>query len=65
MNPVKHLYSLSFLFWIQKMNLDLNLNNIEKPLTRFKSAPPHLWKGVQIDIEGRTPESWKQKETQK
>lgn len=53
MNPSKCLYSLGFSFWIQKMNLDLNLNYIEKPFPRFKSAPPHLWKGVQIDIEGR------------
>lgn len=61
LNPIKSLNLLSFKFWILKVNLYLNLKYTEKPLPRFNSAPPHLWKGVRIDIEGRLLESWKQK----
>lgn len=65
MNPIKCLYSLAFSFLVQKMNLNLNLKYTEKPLPRFKSAPPHLWKGVQIDIEGRWLESRNKKQRAK
>lgn len=57
MNPMNPLNSLGFIKTLKKMNLNLNLKYTEKPFPRFKSAPPHLWKGVQIDIEGRWLES--------
>lgn len=57
MNPSKCLYSLGFIQSNLRLNLDLNLDFYEIPLPRFNSAPPHLWKGVRIDIEGRWLES--------
>lgn len=57
MNLVKSLFLLGFPKEPEKMNLNLNLKYTEKPFPRFKSEPPHLWKGVQIDIEGRGDES--------
>lgn len=57
MNLIKSLFLLSFPKVAKKMNLNLNLKYTEKPFPRFKSEPPHLWKGVQIDIEGRGAES--------
>lgn len=62
LNPIKSLIPLDFKFWIPKVNLYLNLKYTETPLPRFNSAPPHLWKGVRIDIEGRWLESAKHKE---